>query len=66
MLKIRYTFPVVYHKNKLIVIGGREYGNDRAAIFPMTEQYDFEEQSWKLLGNLNVPRCTSNSFVYND
>ena len=28
MLHIRYTFPIVYHKQKVYSIGGRIYGPD--------------------------------------
>ena len=44
MSKIRYTFPLIKHKNYVYAIGGREYGADKDAIFKNCERFDLETE----------------------
>ena len=62
MRRMRYTFPMIHHNNCVYVIGGREYGNDQFAIYSDVEKFNFETNEWETVGQLNIPRCTSNAF----
>ena len=64
MLNIRYTFPVIYKDEKIYVIGGRVYGDDRRSILKSCEMFDYKKRAWKSIGDLNVPRCTSSAIIY--
>lgn len=66
MRKMRYTFPVIMFKNHVYAVGGREYGDDKNAIYVDCERYSFEAQDWQYIANLNIARCTSNTFVVDD
>jgi hypothetical protein len=66
MHRIRYTFPVIYMGNCVYVIGGREYGDDKAAIFCDCERFNFSKMAWERVPSLNVKRCTANVFKYKE
>lgn len=66
MRKMRYTFALTFHKGFLYVMGGREYGDDKNAIYVDCERYNFEAQDWQYIGSLNIARCTSNTFIVAD
>ncbi len=66
MLQIRYTFPLHRLGNFVYAIGGREYGADNIAIINLCERFNLADQVWEMMPSLNIPRCTSNSFIYQD
>ena len=66
MNDIRYTFPIVYHKNKIYAIGGRVYGSDRISLLKKCEVFDYETYRWTKLPDMNLNRCTASAFVYGD
>lgn len=59
----RYTFPVIYHLNRLYALGGRVYGNDQTSLLNACEYFDFNEKKWIEMPVMNKRRCTSMSFV---
>lgn len=64
MRRMRYTFPMIFMNNAVYVIGGREYGDDKTAIFCDCEKFNFTKNSWERVPSLNVKRCTANTFSY--
>ena len=66
MTKARYTFSCEKLGNYIYAIGGREYGADKIAIFNNCERFDLITKKWEYIGSLNIGRCTSNSFIYNN
>jgi hypothetical protein len=66
MSNIRYTFPSINCNGYVYVIGGREFGGDKTAIMSKTERLNLLTLKWEELPDLNVKRCTSNAFVYNN
>lgn len=66
MLDIRYTFPIIHVNNKVYAIGGRIYGDDTVSLLRKCEVYDYATGKWSRITDMNVPRCTSSAFLYND
>ena len=66
MLDFRYTFPILYHENKIYAIGGRVYGGDDTSILKRCEVFDYAKNSWHRISDLNVARCTSTAILYNN
>lgn len=66
MSKIRYTFPSIVCDGYVYCIGGREFGNDDKALMKDTERLNLLTLKWEELPSLNVKRCTSNAFTYNN
>ena len=64
MRRMRYTFPTIYMNNAVYVIGGREYGDDKTAIFCDCEKFNFVKNAWERVPSLNIKRCTANAFNY--
>ena len=50
---MRYTFPLIKFKNHVYAIGGREFGDDKAAIMDYCERFDLEKETWEVIGSLN-------------
>ena len=44
MSHIRYTFPLIKHKDYVYAIGGREYGSDQNAIFKNCERFNLNTE----------------------
>ena len=63
---MRYTFSAIVFKGAVYVVGGREYGDDKTAIYVECERYNFDTKDWQYTGPLNVARCTSNVFIVHD
>ena len=63
MKNVRYTFPMIYHNNRLYVMGGRVYGADQTSLLWESEYFDFEQKKWIDMPNMNKRRCTSMAFV---
>lgn len=62
----RYTFPFIKFHNYLYAIGGREYGDDQVSIYRTCERYNLETGSWEWAPNLQISRCTGNTFIIHD
>ncbi len=63
MKNVRYTFPMIYHHNRLYVMGGRVYGADQTSLLWECEYFDFELKKWVEMPNMHKRRCTSMAFV---
>ena len=66
MLDIRYTFPIIYCDNFIYAIGGRVYGDDTVSLMTKCERYDYATAKWSRIADMNIPRCTSSAFLYNN
>lgn len=66
MLNLRYTFPVVYFRNKIFVLGGRVYGEDEVSILNECECFSYAKNEWTTIAPMNLKRCTASAFVYRD
>jgi hypothetical protein len=63
MNQIRYTFPLVYHDNRVYAIGGRIYGSDDVSLLANCEYYDIEKRKWFTMPDMKRKRCTALAFV---
>lgn len=66
MFNIRYTFSVIKKNHHYYVLGGRVYGQDNESILNKCERFDAEKSIWEKIDSMNINRCTSTGFVYND
>ena len=66
MNQIRYTFPIIYYKNKIYAVGGRVYGPDNRSLLNNCEVFDYETQTWTEIAPMNKNRCTCSLFIYRD
>ena len=66
MNNIRYTFPLLFHQNRLYAIGGRTYGkgSDPKTFRDQCEYFDLNLKTWNNLPSLNLGRVTHSAFVY--
>lgn len=64
MNQIRYTFPIIYYKNKIYAIGGRIYGPDNSSLLNKCEVYDYKTNKWTDIAPMNKNRCTCSVFIY--
>jgi hypothetical protein len=64
MKQFRYTFPIIYYKNKIYAIGGRVYGPDNTSLLNTCEVYDYETGEWTDIAPMNKNRCTCSLFIY--
>ena len=53
-------------KGRLFIIGGRDYGNDSVAILKSCEEYDFGQNKWNQIADLNFHRCNFSSLIFQD
>jgi hypothetical protein len=63
MHEIRYTFPLVYHDNRVYAIGGRIYGSDDVSLLSKCEYFDIARNKWFLMPDMQKKRCTALAFV---
>ena len=66
MSHIRYTFPLVMKDHYVYAIGGRVYGSDNISLLKKCERFNLETDKWENIADMNVNRCTSTGFVFND
>lgn len=64
LMNRRFFAQSVFSRGRLLVIGGRDYGNDSVAIMRSCEEYDFGKQKWEEIGNLNFARCNFTSIIF--
>ena len=64
LINRRFFAQLVFVMGRVMIIGGRDYGNDIIAILKSCEEYDFQENKWKSIGDLNYSRCNFSSLVY--
>ena len=64
MHDIRFNFPVLFFKDKLIVTGGRKYGDNFVAIMKECEYFDLKTKTWHKMGAMNIERCGHQILTY--
>lgn len=52
MHEIRYTFPLVYHDNRVYAIGGRIYGSDDVSLLSKCEYFDIARNKWFVMPDM--------------
>ena len=56
----------IFHNEEIYILGGRTYGSDDEAILNSCEKYNLKSKKWIDLPKMNVNRCTSFVFVWNE
>jgi len=64
MHNIRYTFPLIYHQDRIYAIGGRIYGSDEVSLLKSCEYFDLKTQQWVEMPDMHIERCTCLAFIY--
>ena len=64
LIQKRFCGQMVFVNHRLIIIGGREYGNVSVAVLKSCEEYDFNNNKWKRIGDMIYPRCNFSIMVY--
>lgn len=66
LINRRFFAQMVFTRGRLFIIGGRDYGNDAVAILNSCEEYNFGNQQWTQIANLNFSRCNFSSIIFRD
>jgi hypothetical protein len=66
LMNRRFFAQIVFARGRLLVVGGRDYGNDSVAIMRSCEEFNFGNQKWEEVGNLNYARCNFTSIVFHN
>lgn len=64
MQKKRFNFPVIYHRNRIYVFGGKEYGQNDHSIQKCCEYFDFGKKKWVSIRDMCIARSGHSAFVY--